>query len=503
LKIASAKIMRAIDSFCINSLGIPGIVLMENAALKVLKNIDFNSSDSFCVVCSKGNNGGDGFAVARHLYVLGKDVEVFLIGIEEGMSSDCRINYEAALAVGIKMFEIKSDKDMDSLKSSLLSSQVVVDAIFGTGLVRKIEGIYDKVITLINESKKHVIAIDIPSGMDCDTGNVLGNCIKADSTVTFQLFKKGFFKYGADEYTGKVILEEIGIPPAAVEKFHEKEYFLDVSMIRKIIKKRDKYSHKGNFGRVLIISGSKGYSGAAYISTQSAVRSGAGLVTLSCHEDIQDILCSKLTEAMTSVYSDRDSLNELIDKSDAIAIGPGMGNSAETRSVLKNVLSRAHCPVVIDADGINVLENNVDLLLERKCPVILTPHPGEMSRLAGYGTDYIIENRMEVAREFAEKHNLTVLLKGYNTIITNGDKLYVNSTGNSSMASGGMGDCLTGIIVSFIAQGYETTTAAYLAAFIHGYAGEKLSENMSCVNAEHLIEYLPYIIFDIVAEKSL
>lgn len=494
MKVASAKIMRSIDNFCINSLNIPGIVLMENAALKVLKNIDVNSIDSFCIVCSKGNNGGDGFALARHLFVLGKKVECFLIGSEEGMSKDCKINYKIAQNLGIRNYKIESIKDIESLSNSLNNSQMVVDAIFGTGLVRKTEGIYDTVITLINESNKYVLSIDIPSGLDCDTGNILGNCIEADSTITFQLYKKGFLHYGANRFTGKVILEEIGIPSNAVELFHEKEYFVDEPMIREIIKKRDKYSHKGDFGRVLIIAGSKGYSGAAYISTEAAVRSGAGLVTLSCTEDIQDILCSRLTEAMTTVSSDRERLNELIDKSNAIALGPGMGNCPETLWILKNVLARAHCPVVIDADGLNVLENNMDLLQDRKCPMVLTPHPGEMSRLTGYVADYIIENRMEVALEFAKKHNVTVLLKGYNTIITDGNKLYVNSTGNSSMASGGMGDCLTGIIAAFIGQGYECTTAAYLAAFIHGYAGEKLSKDLFCVNAGQVIEYLPYAI---------
>ena len=447
--------MRSIDSFCINSLNIPGIVLMENAALKVLKNIDINSIESFCVVCSKGNNGGDGFALARHLFVQGKSVECFLIGSQEGMSKDCQINYKIIQELGITCYNIESENDTEILIKSLNSSQMVIDAIFGTGLVRKVEGIYDMVITLINKSNKYVLSIDIPSGMDSDTGEILGNCIEANTTITFQLYKKGFLRYGSDRFTGKIILEEIGIPNSVVEMFHEKEYFVDAAMIKEVIKKRDKYSHKGNFGRVLIIAGSKGYSGAAYISTTAAVRSGAGLVTLSCAEDIQDSLCTRLTEAMTSVYNDQERLNELIDKSDAIAIGPGMGNCSGTLKILENVLNRASCPVLIDADGLNVLEKHMDLIQNRKFPLILTPHPGELSRLTGYSTEYIIENRIEVAGEFAKKHKVTLLLKGYNTIVTDQDRLYVNSTGNSSMASGGMGDCLTGILTALIGQGYE------------------------------------------------
>jgi len=486
--------MREIDSFSINSLGIPGIVLMENAALKVIKNIDDNSNKKFCIVCSKGNNGGDGFAIARHLFVMGMDAEVFLIGSEEGMSSDCKVNYEAARNIGIKIYNIKCNQDINNLKNSVLKSDMVLDAIFGTGLTRSIEGIYAAAINTINENKKFTLSIDVPSGMDSDTGNILSNCIEADLTVTFQLYKKGFLNYGARKYTGEVILEEIGIPAAAVEKFHENEFFVDKTMIKCIMKKRDKYSHKGKFGRVLIISGSKEYTGAAFISTESAVRSGAGLVTLCCHEDIQDILCSKLTEAMTSSYNDVNRLNELIHISDAIAIGPGMGNNSKTFEILKNVLSRAKCPVIIDADGINVLQKHLDLLRDRKCEVILTPHFGEMSRITGYDIDYIALNRIEVAKDFAKKYGVTILLKGYNTIITDGCKLYVNSTGNSAMASGGMGDSLTGIIASYVGQGYEITTAAYVSAFIHGFIGEKLSEKMFCVNASHIIENLPYVI---------
>ena len=467
---------------------------MENAALKVLKNIDINSIESICIVCSKGNNGGDGFALARQLFVLGKRVECFLIGSEEGMSKDCQINYEIIQKLGITSYNLESDKDTEKLIKSLNSSEIVIDAIFGTGLVRKIEGIYDTVITLINESNKYILSIDIPSGMNSDTGETLGNSIKADTTITFQLYKKGFLRYGSDKFTGKVILEEIGIPSSAVEMFHEKEYFVDAAMIKEVIKKRDKYSHKGNFGRVLIIAGSKGYSGAAYISTTAAVKSGAGLVTLACAEDIQGSLCNRLTEAMTSVYSDEERLNELIDKSDAIAIGPGMGNCGGTLKILEKVLNRASCPVVIDADGLNVLEKHMDLIQNRKFPLVLTPHPGELSRLTGYSTEYIIGNRLEVAGEFAKKHKVTLLLKGYNTIVADMDRLYVNSTGNSAMASGGMGDCLTGILTSLIGQGYEGTTAAYVAAYIHGYSGDKLSERQFSVNASELMEYLPYAI---------
>jgi NAD(P)H-hydrate epimerase len=499
MRIGSAEIMRKIDNHTINVLGIPGIVLMENASLKVVDFIESYKEGKVSIVCSKGNNGGDGFAIARHLFVKGRDVSVFLIGSEEGMSNDCRINYEAAKKIGIDITNMENEQETDHLKKALDQCNLVVDAIFGTGLNRKAEGIYGRTIEAVNSCTVPVISVDVPSGMNSDTGETYGCCIKADVTVTFQLLKKGFFNYKAREFTGKVEVVEIGIPEVAIEKFHQGEYFLDAAMVKGMLKARDQVSHKGDFGRVLIIAGTRGFSGAAYISATSAVRCGSGLVTLDCDENVQAAMSSRFTEAMTCRFDEKERLNGLIDHCDAIAIGPGMGNNEATLRVLENVLSRAKCPVVIDADGLNVLAGKTEILESASCDIVVTPHPGEMSRLTGYGVDEIQKDRMGTAKELAGKHNITVLLKGYNTIITNGDKLYINSTGNSSMASGGMGDCLTGMIASFIGQGYEATKAACIAAYIHGYTGEKLSKGMFCVNASHVMEKLPYSIHEVMS----
>lgn len=494
LRIATSEIMRKIDSYCINELKIPGIVLMENAALKVIRNLQLDKYSSFCVVCTKGNNGGDGFAVARHLHVLNKEVNVFLLGNKDGMSDDCRINYNILKEIGVNVVNINNIKEINILRDSIEKSQVIIDAMFGTGLSRKIEGIFDSVISMINDKGRYVISIDVPSGLESNTGKILGNCVKANKTISFQLYKRSFLNYNTSNLTGKIVVEDIGIPKIAIDKFCNNECIVDESMIREKIKIRDKYSYKGDYGRVFIVAGSDGFTGAAYICVQGAVRSGAGLVTLCCSEKIQPILSSKLVEAMTLSFDQKEKVKEMIEKSDAVAIGPGMGNNEVTYELLQYVISNAIKPVVIDADAINVLKGRANILKNKKCKVIITPHLGEMARVTELPIDYIKENRLEVSKKFAKDYNVIVLLKGYNTIITDGYTTLVNPTGNSAMASGGMGDCLTGMIASFIGQGHEPMEATYIAAFIHGYCGEKLSKDMFCVNASHILENLPFII---------
>lgn len=491
MKVACAEMMRKIDSYCIESLNMPGIVLMENAALKIIKNIDLNKFSTFVIVCGKGNNGGDGFAVARHLYLLGKKVNVFLIGSNEGMSEDCKTNYRILKNFGIKIGRINNVEDINEFRDYIIESDMTIDAVFGTGLTRNVDGIYDTAITVMNENSSYILSIDVPSGFESDSGRKLGNCIRSNHTVTFQLYKRGFLNYGTDKYTGNITVENIGIPEMVIEKFHNNEFIMDEKMIKNSLHIRDKYSHKGDYGRVLIVAGSKGFTGAAYIATEGAVRSGAGLVTLCCHRDIVDVLSSKLIEAMTITFSEGDRLKEHIEKSDAIAVGPGMGNNKTTLELVKMVLDGANCPIVLDADAINVLKDNTCLLKNHRNNVILTPHIGEMARITGLSIDYITENRIEVAQKFAKENSVVVLLKGYNTVITDGEITVVNSTGNSSMASGGMGDCLTGIITSLVGQGYDSMTAAFAGAYIHGYCGEKLSQKMFCVSASSILEEIP------------
>lgn len=494
MRVATSLIMRNMDSFCINNLKIPGIVLMENAAIKVVENINIEKFHSFTVVCGVGNNGGDGFAAARHLLIKGKVVQVFLVGSEEKLSDDCRTNFNILKNIHINIKCVKNLEDAYELRDSIEKSDVTIDAIFGTGLSRQIEEIYDTVITIINENSSHTISIDVPSGFNSDRGIPMGNCIRANKTISFQMYKQGFLNYGSDKYTGRIIICDIGIPKEVQDKFNESYFIIDKPLIKELIIVRNKYSYKGDYGRVLLFAGSKGFSGAAFISTEAAVKSGAGLVTLASEKDLLKVLSEKLCEAMTVDFDDEKRINELIIRSNAVAIGPGMGDSDKTLNILKKVLEMANCCVVIDADGINVLKNNLGLLKNKRSKVVITPHFGEMSRLTGYTIDYIRDNRLEVAKNFARDNQVIVLLKGYSTIITDGNTTIINPTGNSAMASGGVGDCLTGMIASFIGQGYDPLNASCLAAYIHGYCGEKLSKKMYSVTATDILNEIPYSI---------
>ncbi|MBU5592571.1 NAD(P)H-hydrate dehydratase [Clostridium sp. MSJ-4] len=497
MNIATAEIMKEIDKYTIDKVKIPGIVLMENAALRVIKNLDLSNNQNFVVVCGSGNNGGDGFAVARHLILQDKSVEVFLIGQGSILSEDAKLNYNILKNMGVEINNISNLDDIHALRNSLLYSQVTIDAIFGTGLKRQLEEPYDSAISIINENSKYVISIDTPSGMDSNNGKALGNCIKADKTISFQLYKRGFLGYGTDKYTGEIIVEDIGIPTFVIERFHKNEFMLEEDMIRHFITSRDRYAYKGDYGRTTVIAGSIGFTGAAYITTQSVVRTGAGLVTLACREEIYETLSSKLIEAMVTPFLKAEELKYLIDKSDVIAFGPGIGEGDDTLEMLKYLIKNANCPIVIDADGLNVLQGNTDILDNKKSTVVLTPHLGEMAKITGLSIDYIRENRLEVAKSFAKEKGVIVLLKGYHTVITDGETTYINPTGNSAMASGGMGDCLTGIVAGFISQFQRPLESAYCAAFIHGYIGEKLSKDMFAVNASHVLEYIPYAIKNI------
>lgn len=497
MEIVVAEKMREIDNFCIENLGIPSMVLMENAALKVLNNIELDKYEDFIIISGSGNNGGDGLALARHLHVLEKKVEVFIIGQKDKLSKDCQENYKILINMGIDIKFIEDYSDINDLEASIDKHKIIVDSIFGTGLSREVKGVHEQVILLVNKRSSYVISIDVPSGLNSDTGEILGCCIKANKTISFQYFKRGFLRYGIEKYTGEIVIENIGIPKFIGEKFLTNEHIIEPKMVKRAIPIRKKYSHKGTFGRVSIVAGSQGFTGAAFISTESAVRSGAGLVTLCCNESIQDIMSSKLVEAMTVSFKNKEKLNEVLSKSDAIAVGPGMGNNDGTLKIVKDIIQYTKCPLVIDADGINVLKNNLNLLKEKNKSIVLTPHLGEMSTITGIPVDKIERNRVDIAKAFAKEYNVILLLKGYNTIITDGETVMVNTTGNSAMASGGMGDCLTGIITSLIAQGLSEFEAAYVGAYIHGYCGDKLAVNKYCVNASHMLDEIPEAIKEI------
>ena len=491
MKIVTSTISKNIDTYCAEKLKLNTSNLMENAALAVLKNI--MNYKRYVIVCGHGNNGGDGLALARHLISLNKKVDIFLVGRENRpLSIDCEMNYKILVNMGIEINTINKESDISKLEASLNNSDITIDAILGTGIKNKLYQFISATINVINEKSKYICSIDIPSGINSDSGEIVGSAIKANKTICLQFYKRGFLSYKCQPYLGEIIVEHIGIPDTIAELYHNNEFITDMNFVKNNIRQRDKYSFKSNFGKIAIIAGSKGFYGAAFISTKSAIKTGSGLVTLISSNDVCERLPLKIAEAMTLDFSEKDKLKSTLNSMNAIGFGPGMGNNEDTFKKLKIVMSLSYCPLVIDADGINViataLENDKNYLLNSNKDIILTPHLGEMSRLTNLSIDYIKDNRIDVAKDFAKNHKVTILLKGYETIITNGETTYVNPTGNSSMATGGMGDCLTGIITSLIGQGMSTLNAGICGAYIHGNIGDKLSKNMYSVTATDIIK---------------
>jgi NAD(P)H-hydrate epimerase len=322
--------------------------------------------------------------------------------------------------MGAKVKKISNIEDLGELRDEVINADLTVDALFGTGLSRNVEGIYEAVIAVVNENSYRTVSIDIPSGLHADSGKALGNCIKASKTVTFELYKRGFLNYDSSKYTGEIVVESIGVPEFIIEQNHNNEFILEQPYIKECIARRNKHGHKGDYGRGLIIAGSKGFTGAAFMAAQSAVRSGCGLVTLAVCKEIQEVLSGRITEAMTISYEDKDAYDRLLNNCNAVAIGPGMGNKDVTFELVKEILSIEGSPVIIDADGLNVVSRELGILKTKKRQVIITPHPGEMAKLTGLSTTEINANRMDVAKDFAKEYELVVLLKGYQTVITDG-----------------------------------------------------------------------------------
>ena len=484
---------KKIDSFAINELKIPSIVLMENAAISFVKHIDENE-DNFLIICGKGNNGGDGYAIARQLFSKGKNVKIFCIS-DEKMSNDCFVNYEICKNSGIEIFY-----NLEELEKLFVECDVVIEGIFGTGLNSEIRGVYKDVILKINENckKKKVYSIDIPSGINGDTGDIMGISVNADVTISFVTYKKGFLNPVAKKYLGEVIVENIGLNEGNIIRLVN-EYYLTEEMIKSFHVERDENSHKGDFGKVLIYAGSSGFYGAGNIVTKSCVRSGTGLTTLITDKN-NFSLNVFVPEAMSfpinfeNIEESFEKLENEILNSDVIAIGPGIGKNQKSLEILKKLISIEKnkkgnkIRFVLDADALNLLSENQELFEKIQNRSILTPHIIEFSRLTGFSSNEILENRFQKAIDFAKKHKIVLLLKGKNTIVTDGEQLFVNSTGNSHMANGGMGDCLTGIIASFAGQKYDLLHSALIGAYLHGFIGDKLLEEQYVVNATHIIE---------------
>lgn len=501
MKVCYAEQMRNIDRAAMEKAGIPGIVLMENAAIACVNELknDITNPEKVLIFCGKGNNGGDGFAVARHLFNAGIDTEVFLV-CGDGIGGDAKINLD--IISGMNVPVRNADYTLKELALIIKSADVVIDAIYGTGIHGEIQGFPAEVIRCINENAKYVLSVDIPSGINADTGEICGVCVNANKTVTFAAYKLGMLMFPGADYTGDVVVSPISIPDYIIEEQSISINIADKAFVERNYPCRTKNSQKSNYGKIFIIAGSKGMSGAAYLSSQAALYGGAGLVTVGVCESISSAMEVKTTEAMTLVLDDTDGhiaytaemeILKQLDKSDVVLIGPGLGRSREAARIVKTVLTQSKVPVIADADALYAIAMDIDMLKNCNCPVILTPHEMEMARLADKGVEYIAANRIDISRSFCEEYGVTLILKGHHTIVTSPElKQYINITGNPGMATGGSGDVLAGLIAALTARITDPSTAAAIAVRLHGEAGDKAAQRhgMDAMTALDILEGL-------------
>ena len=490
--IMSKKNCSNIDKQTIDEYNMPGIILMENAAEQIFRNIR-TLENRYIIFCGNGNNGADGLAIGRKLIFDNKDVLFVLLKPRENPSEEFQINFNILKSLNANMIIIDNIDKLDEIQQLIEEFPIVIDSIFGIGLDRKLNDFYIKIIDIINNSKKKIIAVDVPSGLDADTGRPLGNAVKADITYTVEVIKKGFIEYSALEYLGDLKVIQIGIPENVKQANNENIYALSRESYRNKLIKRKIYGHKGNYGRAVLVAGSIGCLGAARLATESCIRSGAGLTTLITSSEGRKLLSGSLVEGMLATFEDNEKVKYLLSKADAVAFGPGIKEDEESMKLLEEIIIDSPSSIIIDAGGINLLSKNKKCLCSVKDKVILTPHPGEMARLIGKDISYVEKNRIECSRDFAKQYKCIVLLKGYNTVITDGKDVFINKTGNSKMASGGMGDTLTGIITALVAQGYSNMDATLLGAYIHGLAAEYSARDRYSIIARDLIESIPFV----------
>ena len=472
MRLSTAEEMMNSDKKMAEDYGVPTLILMEHASLCLLAEMEKRNllSGKMVIVCGKGNNGGDGYALARHLSRRGCDVSIINAFSMVPGSPDAATNYKICRNLGIRFADVKALKDAD----------VIVDALFGIGMNNRLNDFCADIINRINETDAFVVSVDLPSGAYGDNTLQKNPCVKADLTVTFASYKPALVFYPSAYCCGEVVCCDIGIND---DCFGGNAYIIDNEYLRKNLPERKKHGHKGSFGRVLGIGGSVGLSGAVFMSGQAAMHSGCGTVKLCIPECISKIMEIKTTEVMTVSCPDNGNgqlsetgIGEIIKNTidaDALIFGCGMGRFPEAALILERVLVAVNIPVIIDADGIYALSRNIDMLRLAECPVILTPHLGEMSALTGISIEQLEADPIGSARKFAKEYGVILCLKSSRTIIAMPDgTVYANIYGNSGMAKGGSGDVLSGIIASLAAQGAKPPSAAVCGVGIHALAGD-------------------------------
>ena len=506
MKLATAAQMREIDRQTIEEYGLPGRTLMENAgravvaaAQEVLGEVGGGVA---VVVAGRGNNGGDGFVVARWLYSAARPVEVCLLCAADELSGDASANCAMARKMGVPIHE---DPDAAAFAERLANAAVIVDGVLGTGLSGEVRGAAREAIEAINAAAAPVVAIDIPSGVDADTGAILGDAVRARMTITFALAKVGLHLYPGRECCGEIRVAPIGMPPALTGSDDLTTNLTTEADAAAMLPARAAAMHKGDAGKLLIVAGSVGMTGAAAMAGLGAMRAGAGLVTLAVPGSLNDILEARCTEVMTAPMPETEArtlaaeaaeaLLELAGDADAVLVGPGLSQHPATAELARRIAAEVDRPLALDADGLNAFAGRAGELSERPAATVLTPHPGEMARLTESSISEIQADRPTAARVLAQELNLTVMLKGAGTVTAAPDgQAWINPTGSQALASGGTGDVLAGMVGAFLAGGAEPIAAGAAAAYYHGKAADVVaSPSRRGLLASDLLGALPAV----------
>lgn len=500
MKLVTAKEMKALDVQAQNDYAMPGILLMDNAAQAVAEAVHEAltalEGERVVIFCDGGNNGGDGLGAARWLQSYGVSVRAFVVGAAlDAVQGDAALELAMFTKAGGRVEALSTEDDWVLAELAASKADVLVDALLGTGFHGELEGDVLRACELLNKSEKYILAVDIPTGVNADNGAVCEQAVRADHTVTMALVKTGLLLYPGREYCGDIELADISMPVKLVEDYQSDKYRLTDEIVRELLPLRKANAHKGDAGRVVICAGSPGYTGAAALASDAAVKAGAGLVSLYTPLSSRDVLAIKLTEVMVHGLLERmpgilgggaaSDVASSADAADVLAIGPGLGTSESTQEAVRTILQKITTPVVIDADALTALAGHTEILAAMQAQKVLTPHPGEMARLTGLEIAEIEADRINVAKKYAEEWQAIVVLKGAPTVIgcPNGT-VYVNSTGNSSLATGGSGDVLTGIIAGLAAQEISLQEAAICGVYLHGLAAELMGIDIGLAAGE-------------------
>jgi ADP-dependent NAD(P)H-hydrate dehydratase / NAD(P)H-hydrate epimerase len=521
MRVLNAAQMRDADRQTIDDIGIPSMVLMENAGRQVVAALEAAYDDlterHAAVLCGPGSNGGDGFVVARTLHQRGVEVSVFVIGTMTAIKGDARLNVEILGRLGLSVVEISDEQSWELHFSEISQCDLIVDAIFGTGLKSPLSGMMETVAADVNASGIPVVAVDLPSGLSADHSKPIGECLRAAITVTLAAPKLPLVLPPGEAEAGNVVVADIGIPPEVIDSLAGPRLeLLTRESMREIVQPRESDSHKGDYGHVLIVAGSRGKTGAAHLAAVGALRSGAGLVSLATPKSSQPILASMGAEYMTLPLEETPegrveagSVQSILDfESDVVAVGPGLGMGPDVTVFVQELVEKSESPLVLDADALNALASDPERLQSSagSRPIIITPHPGEMSRLSNTSVDDVQASRVDVARDFAVQHQIYVVLKGYRTLIATPDgKVFINPLGNPGMATGGTGDVLTGVIAAWLAHLLDAEAACKIGVYLHALAGDltEADEGEVAMTAGDLAAHLGDAVLELTARRRV